>query len=61
MRPGTVPGEEQGCVVVVRATVIQEVDGTLPLAELAKHLGSRNAVIICIPPPAIPRHKLHVL
>lgn len=60
-RPRTVPGEEKGCIVVVRATVIQEVDGTLPLAELAKHLGRRNTVIICIPPPAVSRHKLHVL
>lgn len=57
----TLPGEEQSSVVVIRAAVVQDVDRTLPLAELAKHLGCRNSVVVRIPSPVVSYYELHLL
>ena len=57
----TLPGEEQSRVVVIRAAVVQNVDRTLPFAELAKHLGCRNAVVVRIPSPVVSYYELHLL
>jgi len=57
----TLPGEEQSRVVVIRAAVVQYVDRTLPFAELAKHLGCRNSVVVRIPSPVVSNYELHLL
>jgi hypothetical protein len=47
--------------VVIRAAVVQYVDRTLPFAELAKHLGCRNSVVVRIPSPVVSNYELHLL